>query len=119
MTSQSYVWRLQHTLSADDICSDSPPVFSSFVNLPSRTIVDYYRVIKNPVSLKSVQKAVRGIRGRDKPTNMTFLKSWAAFEEEIAQIWHNARTYNEDGSDIYVLAGELEVCGLDKTHLLW
>ena len=71
--------------------------------------MDYYKVIKNPVSLKSVQKAVRGIKGRDKPTNLTFLKSWSAFEEEISHVWGNARTYNEDGSDIYNLAGELEV----------
>ena len=66
-------------------------------------------MIKNPVSLKSVQKAVRGVKGRDKPTGVTFLKSWAAFEEAISHIWENARTFNEDGSDISELAGELEV----------
>jgi len=52
---------------------------------------------------------VRGIKGRDPPTGTTFLKGWQAFEEEISKIWQNARTYNEDGSDISELAGELEV----------
>lgn len=89
--------------------SDSPPVFTPFITFPSRTLADYYKVIKNPVSLKSVQKAVRGIKGRDKPTNITFLKNWTAFEEEVSRIWDNARTYNEDGSDMSNLAGELEV----------
>lgn len=92
------------------IGSDSLPVFAPFVNLPSRTLVDYYKVIRNPVCLKSAQKAVRGIKGRDKPTGTTFLKSWGAFEEELSHIWENARIYNEDGSDISELAGELEVC---------
>lgn len=61
------------------------------------------------MSLKSAQKAVRGIKGRDPPTGTTFLKSWQAFKEEVSKIWQNARTYNEDGSDISELAGELEV----------
>ena len=53
---------------------------------------------------------MRGIKGREKPTGVTFLKSWAAFEEAAAHIWENARAFNEDGSDISELAGELEVC---------
>ena len=71
--------------------------------------MEYYRVIRKPVSLKSVQKAVRGIQGREKPTDVTFLKSWAAFEEATSHIWENARIFNEDGSDISELAGRLEV----------
>ena len=84
-------------------------VFIPFTNLPPRTLVDYYKVIKHPVCLRSVQKAVRGIKGRDKPTGTTFLKSWQAFEEEVSYIWNNARDYNEDSSDLFILAGELEV----------
>lgn len=80
-----------------------------FLNLPSRQLADYYRLIKHPVSLKSAQKKVRGIRGRDKPTNVSFLRSWQAFEEEVSFIWRNAREYNEDGSDIFKLAGRIEV----------
>ena len=84
-------------------------IFAPFIHLPSRTLSDYYRIIKRPVSLKSAQKLVRGIKGRDPPTGSTFLKSWQAFEDEVSYIWKNARTYNEDGSAISELAGELEV----------
>lgn len=87
---------------------DDDPVFEPFIPFPPRSNIEYYKIIKNPVSLKSVQKLVRGIRGRDKPTGTTFLKSWAAFEEEVSKIWGNARIYNEDGSPIFELAGELE-----------
>ena len=52
---------------------------------------------------------VRGIKGREKPTGVTLLKSWQAFEDEVSYIWNNAREYNEDGSDISKLAGQLEV----------
>lgn len=52
---------------------------------------------------------VRGIKGRDKPTDLSFFKSWQAFEDEISYIWNNARQYNEDGSEIFELAGEFEV----------
>ncbi|KAL2058243.1 hypothetical protein ABVK25_001861 [Lepraria finkii] len=83
-------------------------IFTPFIHLPSRTLVDYYKIIRHPVSLKSTQKLVRGIKGREPPTGTTFLKSWQAFEEEVGYIWQNARTYNEDGSDISELAGELE-----------
>lgn len=61
------------------------------------------------MSLKSVQKRTRGQHGRNPPTNVTDFKSWDAFEEEVSFIWRNARDYNEDGSDMYELANELEV----------
>ena len=85
-------------------------ISTPFINLPSRELKDYYRLIKRPVCLKSVQKAVKGIKGRDKPTGQTLLKSWQSFEEESSYIWNNAREYNEDESEISELAGILEVC---------
>lgn len=90
-------------LSRDELIS------TPFLNLPSRDLRDYYRLIKHPVCLKGVQKAVRGIKGREKPTGQTLLTSWQAFEAETKHIWKNAREYNEDGSEIFNLAGELEV----------
>lgn len=84
-------------------------VSGPFVNLPSRELKDYYRLIRHPVCLKSVQKAVRGVKGREKPTGHTLLKSWQAFEDEASYIWNNAREYNEDGSDISKTATVLEV----------
>ena len=80
-----------------------------FINLPSRELRDYYRLIKHPVSLKSVQRLVLGIKGRDKPTGVSLFKSWQTLEDEMNYIWTNARTYNEDGSEIFELAGELQV----------
>ncbi|KAL8810227.1 MAG: hypothetical protein Q9200_002751 [Gallowayella weberi] len=83
-------------------------IVGPFITLPSRELRDYYRVIKRPVSLKSVQKAVHGVRGREKPTGVSSFKSWATFEEEASCIWKNAYHYNEDGSDISEAARSLE-----------
>ena len=80
-----------------------------FLNLPARKLTDYYHLIKNPESLKRIEKKVRGIHGRDDPTGITMFKSWAAFEEHVSLIWRNAREYNEDGSEISILADKLEV----------
>lgn len=61
------------------------------------------------MSLKKVAKQTKGIRGRNEVTGVTEFKTWDAFEEEVSYIWRNARTYNEDGSDMYLLANEFEV----------
>lgn len=85
------------------------PIFAPFLNLPSRSIKDYYQLIKEPMSLASVKKKVQGVVGRDQPTGHTLFKSWDAFDETMSLIWKNARDYNEDGSDIYNVSLELEV----------
>jgi hypothetical protein len=89
--------------------SDEYATFEPFINLPPRTLKDYYQVITHPVSLKGLQKRVRGNHGRGGSTGISDFKSWRALEEETEKIWHNAWHYNEDGSDIAVLAQELEV----------
>ncbi|KAI4617707.1 hypothetical protein J4E83_006039 [Alternaria metachromatica] len=83
-------------------------IFLPFQNLPSRSLKDYYQLIKDPMSLAAIQKKVRGVVGREAPTGHTLFKSWDAFEEAFSLIWKNARIYNEDGSDIYNLSLELE-----------
>jgi hypothetical protein len=70
---------------------------------------DYYQVIPHPVSLKGLQKLVRGVHGRNEPTGVSEFKTWKSFEEEVECIWRNAWHYNEDGSDISILAKDLEV----------
>ena len=80
-----------------------------FLNLPPRKLNDYYALIKKPVSLKGIQKRVRGVHGRHETTGQTDFPSWSAFDDEVSLIWRNAREYNEDGSEISVLAGKLEV----------
>ncbi|KAG9188625.1 hypothetical protein G6011_07330 [Alternaria panax] len=83
-------------------------IFLPFQNLPSRSLKDYYQLIKDPMSLAAIQKKVRGVVGREAPTGHTLFKSWDAFEDAFSLIWKNARIYNEDGSDIYNLSLELE-----------
>ena len=85
------------------------------MTLPPRDLKEYYQVIKHPVSLKAVQKQVRGIRGREKPLGISFFKYWQSFEEEIGFIWKNARTFNEDESEIVQYANQLEVRSLSVT----
>ncbi|KAI1497053.1 Bromodomain-containing protein [Biscogniauxia marginata] len=84
------------------------PYFEPFVYLPSRALKDYYEIIAEPLSLKALQKQVRGQHGRSEATYVSDFKAWAAFEDQAALIWKNAYHYNEDGSDISLMAQELE-----------
>lgn len=82
--------------------------FHPFVNLPSRSLTSYYQVIKKPVSLTALKKKTKGQHGREKPTGISDFKSWDAFEDEVSYVWKNAKTFNEDGSEISDLAGTFE-----------
>ncbi|PMB70698.1 Chromatin structure-remodeling complex subunit rsc1 [Beauveria bassiana] len=82
--------------------------FEPFVNLPPRALKDYYRIVTDPLSLKKLQKIVKGIQGRGELTGVSDFKSWAAFAEKSKLLWTNAYFYNEEGSEIYTLAQELE-----------
>ncbi|KAK6949249.1 hypothetical protein Daesc_009323 [Daldinia eschscholtzii] len=84
------------------------PYFEPFIYLPPRSLRDYYEIIKEPLSLKALQKQVRGQHGRGGATYVTDFKSWAAFEDQASLIWKNAYHYNEDGSEISLMAQELE-----------
>ncbi|KAI1193245.1 Bromodomain-containing protein [Nemania serpens] len=88
--------------------SDDYPYFEPFVYLPPRTLRDYYEVIAEPLSLKKLQKQVRGQHGRLEATYVSDFKGWSAFEDQASLIWKNAYHYNEDGSDIFAMAQELE-----------
>lgn len=91
-----------------------------FIGKPDRNLYrDYYEVIHHPVSLRSIQKKVRGTDGRKKGTKMTAFPTWLSFEEEVSYLWRNAREYNEDGSEISVLAGVLEVSLFSRPCLLF
>lgn len=84
--------------------------FEPFINLPPRALRDYYKIVTDPLSLKKLQKIVKGVQGRGELTGISEFKSWAAFEERSKLLWTNAYFYNEEGSEIYSLAQELEVC---------
>lgn len=88
---------------------DDYPYFEPFIYLPPRSLKDYYEVIAEPLSLKKLQKQVRGQHGRSEATYVSDFKGWSAFEDQASLIWKNAYHYNEDGSDIFTMAQELEV----------
>ena len=81
-----------------------------FIGKPDRNLYrDYYDIIQHPVSLRSIQKRVRGTDSRKNSSKTTAYPTWQSFEEEVSYVWRNAREYNEDNSDISILAGVLEV----------
>ncbi|KAK4242671.1 Bromodomain-containing protein [Achaetomium macrosporum] len=88
----------------------SGPYFLDFINLPPRSYKDYFAVITNPLSLKGLQKLVKGIHGRQPATGVSDFKNWAAFEEKASLLWSNAHYYNEEGSEIHTMATELKKC---------
>ncbi|KAF1997634.1 Bromodomain-containing protein [Amniculicola lignicola CBS 123094] len=89
-------------------------IFFAFVNLPSRSLKDYYQLIRQPMSLSAVQKKVRGVIGRNAPTGVSVYTGWNVFEDDMRLIWNNAREYNEDGSDIYQLSIEFETAFMKR-----
>lgn len=89
-------------------------VFYPFLSKPDRNLYkEYYEIIKHPISLRAILKLVRGTDGRKNSTKKTPFRSWQSFEEEVSYIWQNAREFNEDGSEIFVLAGTLKVKEID------
>ncbi|RDA90754.1 hypothetical protein CP533_2978 [Ophiocordyceps camponoti-saundersi (nom. inval.)] len=83
--------------------------FEPFFYLPPRSLKDYYRVVTAPASLKKIQRMVRGTHSRHDTAGVSEFKSWAAFEEKCKLLWNNAYFYNEEGSEIFELAQELEL----------
>lgn len=77
--------------------------------MPSRKLTEYYSVIKHPTSINKVMAKVKGFRGRGDYSGTSDFRTWDAFENEVKKIWDNARLFNEDGSEIFVLSEELEV----------
>ncbi|KAF5558649.1 polybromo-1 [Fusarium mexicanum] len=84
------------------------PYFEAFINLPPRSLKEYFKVISDPMSIRKLQKAVKGFHGRGGSTGVSDFKSWAAFEEKAKLLWTNAYFYNEEGSEIYLVAQDLE-----------
>ncbi len=90
----------------DDAGSDSDEehgprlIIGPFVNLPSKKeYPDYYVLIKDPISMKIIEKKI-------KKEEYSCLND---FKKDIQLLCRNAKTYNEDGSLIYVDAVAIEV----------
>ncbi|KAK3984865.1 hypothetical protein QBC44DRAFT_336131 [Cladorrhinum sp. PSN332] len=84
------------------------PYYIDFINLPARTNKGYFALIQNPLSLKGLQKKIKGIHGRKPATGVSEFKSWAAFEDMASLLWDNAHFFNEPISEIYARATELK-----------
>ncbi|KAH7256406.1 Bromodomain-containing protein [Fusarium tricinctum] len=82
--------------------------FEAFINLPPRSLKEYFKVISEPISIRKLQKMVKGVHARGETTGSSDFKSWAAFEEKAKLLWTNAYFFNEEGSEIYSVAQELE-----------
>ena len=92
--------------------------FADFIDLPPRSLKDYYRAIKNPISLVSLQKRVKGISKKTDVAGVSEFRTWAAFQEEASNLWENAFFYNEDGSEISKRAAKLKVrCQILEIYL--
>ncbi|KAJ4199259.1 hypothetical protein NW767_008460 [Fusarium falciforme] len=88
--------------------------FEAFINLPPRALKDYYKIITDPLSIRKLQKMVKGAQSRGEATGISEFKTWNAFEEKSKLLWTNAFYYNEEGSEIYALAQELKDFFLDQ-----
>ena len=81
----------------------------NFLEKPDKKrYADYYRKIKNPVALLTLQKRAKGVV-HNRLTGVSLYQSWDDLAADVRLLWTNARVYNEEGSEIYKLAGKLEV----------
>lgn len=75
-------------------------IIGPFVALPpKKDFPDYYTIIKEPISMKMIEKKIK----KEEYSSLNDLK------RDIQQLCNNAKTYNEDGSMIYVDAVAIEV----------
>lgn len=59
---------------------------------------DYYEVIKQPIAMSTIRKRITS----------NYYKSVLDFREDWRLMFNNARTYNQEGSWVYVDADEME-----------
>ena len=81
-----------------DQLMEQPDAVNFYEKPPKRDYPDYYKVIKRPMAILDVRKSVE--KGK--------IADWETFSAEMSLIWNNAKDYNEDGSEIYEMANELE-----------
>lgn len=83
-----------------DRLMEQPDAVNFYEKPPKRDYPEYYKVIKRPTAILEVRKGVE--RGK--------IADWETLASEVSLIWTNAREFNEDGSEIYEMANDLEVC---------
>jgi ATP-dependent helicase STH1/SNF2 len=89
----------------DDEEGGSRLIIGPFVALPSKKqFPDYYVIIKEPISMKMIEKKIQ----KEEYSSLGDLK------RDIQHLCLNAKTFNEDGSLIYVDAVAIEVSSTYK-----
>ncbi|EXJ67353.1 uncharacterized protein A1O5_09366 [Cladophialophora psammophila CBS 110553] len=69
---------------------------------------DYYKWIKKPTSIADVRALVE----------KDAIQDWDALAKEVRLIWDNAKDYNQEESDIYLMAEKLEAWSESKMQSL-
>jgi len=82
-------------------------IIGPFVALPpKKDFPDYYMIITQPISMKMIEKKIK------KEEYSTL----GDFKRDIQLLCSNAKTYNEDGSMIYIDAVAIEVSSVFVVH---
>jgi ATP-dependent helicase STH1/SNF2 len=85
--------------SEDDEDDERRLIIGPFVALPpKKDFPDYYMIIKEPISMKMIEKKIK----KEEYSSLNDIK------KDIQSLCTNAKTYNEDGSMIYVDAVAIE-----------
>jgi ATP-dependent helicase STH1/SNF2 len=76
-------------------------IIDPFIKLvPRNHYPDYYQIITNPIAMEHIQKKI----------NRLEYQNLRDFVADMRLLCSNARTYNEDGSQLYIDANQIEVC---------
>ncbi|EEB08644.2 ATP-dependent DNA helicase Snf22 [Schizosaccharomyces japonicus yFS275] len=79
--------------------TDGRPINALFLHIPSKKLYpDYYVIIKNPISLDKIKRKISSLRYR----NLQELV------DDFMLMFSNARTYNEEHSEVYNDANRME-----------
>ncbi|KAF4629144.1 hypothetical protein G7Y89_g9001 [Cudoniella acicularis] len=90
---------LESDSGSEDDDDEGRLIIGPFVNLPSKKdFPDYYLVIPEPISMKMIEKKIK----KEEYSSLNDLK------KDIQTLCKNAKTYNEDGSMIFVDAVAIE-----------
>eukprot|EP00051_Salpingoeca_urceolata_P001842 m.44552 g.44552 ORF g.44552 m.44552 type:complete len:1812 (+) comp11717_c0_seq1:111-5546(+) len=72
---------------------DGRELSTLFEKLPAKKhFADYYKLIKNPIDLYTIQRRL----------NANVYRDMAAFEKDMMTMFDNAMFYNEDGSEVFL-----------------
>ena len=79
--------------------NDGNPLILAFEKLPDKsTMADYYQIISNPIALDNIKKKAKRKKYR----------SVDDFLQDVELMFENAKLYNEDDSQVYQAAVELQ-----------